>query len=185
MTTPQTATPPPLAGRTVLVTGNIDNLSRDQARAAIVALGGEAAVGVTKKVDLVVLGDGAGMSKTAKARANNLLVIAGETFAALAADPATWDGTRLGLTFAEWDAIVDPEPEAAPVDPEARRHWSGMAVVHVVESDGKQRRQVRMSCQCGHRWMRRELFGDDNCPRPDVPHTTNPWDDEEYLLQLR
>jgi hypothetical protein len=175
----------PFTGRTVLVTGNIDDFTRDQARDSIVALGGEAALGVTKKVDLVILGEGAGISKTAKARDYDLPVLTGEAFAALAADPSLWDGTPVGISFADWDALQGPVPVPEPVDPEARNHWAAMAVVHVQEHDGQIRRQVRMLCECGHRWMRRELFGDDSCPRPAVPRTDSPWDDPEYLQHLR
>lgn len=180
-----TDTPLPFTGRTVLVTGNIDGFTRDQARAAIETLGGEAALGVTKKVDLVVLGEGAGISKTAKARDYNVPVLTGEAFASLSAHPEDWDGTPVGISFADWDALQGPPPAPEPVDPEARNHWVAMAVVHAPESDGEIRRQVRLLCECGHRWMRRELFGNDKCPRPTTPVTAAPWEDPDTLAGLR
>lgn len=164
----------PLTGRTVLVTGTVADLSRDQARTAIETLGGTAAAGVTQKVDLIVLGEGAGISKTSKARALNVPVLDPAEFAALAADPTGWNGARLGVAFDIWDA-ANPEQAPEPVRVTDRAHWVAKAVVHIPDTDGVIQRQVRLLCACGHHWMRPLLFGNDVCPRPSSPVTRAPW----------
>ena len=58
--------PKPLAGLAVVVTGSLENYSRDEAAAAITSRGGKAASGVSKKTAFVVVGDAPG-SKYAKA----------------------------------------------------------------------------------------------------------------------
>ncbi|WEV71825.1 NAD-dependent DNA ligase LigA [Bifidobacterium sp. ESL0790] len=55
-----------LAGKTVVVTGSLDEFSRDSAKEAIVERGGKAAGSVSKKTDYVVVGANAG-SKASKA----------------------------------------------------------------------------------------------------------------------
>lgn len=174
------ACPLPLAGLTVLVTGSIDNLSRDQAREAITTLGGTPAPGVSRKVDLVVLGEGAGLSKSAKARAFQIPVLPGDAFGALAANPERWDQAPVGMTFAAYDAqsVVPDEPTYPIVD---RDHWVAKGAGHVIGPDGTSRRQVRLMCACGHHWMRDTLWGPDACPQPVRPITTPPWHDTEYL----
>ena len=57
----------PLAGQTVVLTGTLPNLTRDQAKARIEAAGGKVAGSVSKKTNFVVAGDEAG-SKLDKAR---------------------------------------------------------------------------------------------------------------------
>ncbi|WP_290198325.1 NAD-dependent DNA ligase LigA [Corynebacterium guangdongense] len=56
-----------LAGLTVVVTGTLENFSRDGAKEAILARGGKASGSVSKKTDYVVVGENAG-SKEQKAR---------------------------------------------------------------------------------------------------------------------
>jgi DNA ligase (NAD+) len=58
--------PKPLAGLAVVVTGSLENYSRDEAAAAITSRGGKAASGVSKKTAFVVVGDTPG-TKYAKA----------------------------------------------------------------------------------------------------------------------
>jgi DNA ligase (NAD+) len=58
--------PKPLAGLAVVVTGSLENYSRDEAATAITSRGGKAAAGVSKKTAFVVVGDTPG-SKYAKA----------------------------------------------------------------------------------------------------------------------
>ncbi len=55
-----------LEGLTVVVTGSLDDFSRDSAKEAILARGGKAAGTVSKKTDYVVVGENAG-SKAEKA----------------------------------------------------------------------------------------------------------------------
>ncbi|MCM3662459.1 NAD-dependent DNA ligase LigA [Georgenia satyanarayanai] len=59
--------PRTLEGLTVVVTGSLENFSRDSAKEAIIARGGKASGSVSKKTDFVVVGENAG-SKEDKAR---------------------------------------------------------------------------------------------------------------------
>jgi DNA ligase (NAD+) len=61
------AAPGPLAGRTLVLTGTLPTLTRDEARALIEAAGGKVAGSVSKKTHFVVAGEEAG-SKLDKAR---------------------------------------------------------------------------------------------------------------------
>src|SRR5699024_5336184 len=56
-----------LQGLSIVVTGSLENFSRDGAKEAIISRGGKAAGSVSKKTDFVVVGPGAG-SKETKAR---------------------------------------------------------------------------------------------------------------------
>jgi len=60
------STPRTLEGLTIVVTGSLDNYSRDSVKEAILARGGKASGSVSKKTDFVVVGDNAG-SKADKA----------------------------------------------------------------------------------------------------------------------
>jgi DNA ligase (NAD+) len=60
------STPRTLEGLTIVVTGSLDNYSRDSVKEAIVSRGGKASGSVSKKTDFVVVGDNAG-SKADKA----------------------------------------------------------------------------------------------------------------------
>ena len=61
------AAPQTLEGLTVVVTGTLENYSRDAAKEAILTRGGKASGSVSKKTDYVVVGENAG-SKEQKAR---------------------------------------------------------------------------------------------------------------------
>jgi DNA ligase (NAD+) len=69
----------PFAGKTVVLTGTLPGMTRDEAAALIEAAGGKVAGSVSKKTDLVVAGEAAG-SKLARARELGVRVIDGEEF---------------------------------------------------------------------------------------------------------
>ncbi|WP_043421563.1 NAD-dependent DNA ligase LigA [Azonexus hydrophilus] len=68
------AGPAPLAGKTLVLTGTLPTLKRDDAKAMIEAAGGKVAGSVSKKTDYVVAGEEAG-SKLDKARELGVAVI--------------------------------------------------------------------------------------------------------------
>jgi len=74
----------PLSGQTWVVTGKLDRLGRDDARAHLQALGAKVAGSVSAKTTCVVAGPGAG-SKLGKARELDIDVIDEEAFLALLA----------------------------------------------------------------------------------------------------
>ncbi|MBC7276039.1 MAG: NAD-dependent DNA ligase LigA [Nocardioides sp.] len=68
-----------LEGLTIVVTGSLEDFSRDGAKEAIIARGGKAAGSVSKKTDYVVVGESAG-SKAAKAEELGLPILTEEAF---------------------------------------------------------------------------------------------------------
>src|SRR5215212_6840221 len=68
------STPRTLEGLTIVVTGSLDNYSRDSVKEAIVSRGGKASGSVSKKTDFVVVGDNAG-SKADKAEQLGVAVL--------------------------------------------------------------------------------------------------------------
>ena len=64
----------PFAGKTVVLTGSLSQLSRDDAKARLTELGAKVAGSVSKKTDLVIAGEAAG-SKLAKAQELGIAVI--------------------------------------------------------------------------------------------------------------
>lgn len=68
-----------LAGKTVVVTGTLANLSRNEAKAMIEAHGGKAAGSVSKKTDYVLAGENAG-SKLTKAQELGIAILTEDEF---------------------------------------------------------------------------------------------------------
>jgi DNA ligase (NAD+) len=74
----------PLAGKTVVVTGTLEGLKREEAEAAVRAAGGKPGGSVSKKTDYLVAGENAG-SKLAKAQELGVPVLDEAAFRALLA----------------------------------------------------------------------------------------------------
>ena len=77
--------PKTLAGLTIVVTGSLQDYSRDEAKEAILARGGKAAGSVSKKTDYVVVGENAG-TKADKAEQLGVPVLDEAQFTALLAE---------------------------------------------------------------------------------------------------
>ena len=77
--------PRTLEGLTVVVTGSLQGFSRDGAKEAILSRGGKASGSVSKKTDVVVVGENAG-SKEAKARELGLTILDEDGFVRLLAE---------------------------------------------------------------------------------------------------
>jgi DNA ligase (NAD+) len=60
-----------LKGKTVVITGSLDRMTRDEAREAITAQGGKAAGSVSGETDLLVVGENPGQNKTRDADTQN------------------------------------------------------------------------------------------------------------------
>jgi DNA ligase (NAD+) len=65
----------PLAGRTLVLTGTLPELTREQATERILAAGGRVTGSVSGRTDYLVAGDGAGGAKLAKAERLGVAVL--------------------------------------------------------------------------------------------------------------
>ena len=75
--------PRTLEGRSVVVTGTIEGMSREEAEAAIVARGGKSPGSVSKKTYALVVGEAPGASKVAKAEQAGVPIVVDDDFATL------------------------------------------------------------------------------------------------------
>ncbi|MEE9294671.1 MAG: NAD-dependent DNA ligase LigA [Phycisphaerae bacterium] len=75
------AADPPLAGKTVVITGTLERFTRSEIQARIKALGGKTASSVSKKTDLVIVGESPG-TKADKARELKVRIVDEATFVA-------------------------------------------------------------------------------------------------------
>ena len=75
--------PQTLAGKSVVVTGTLENYSRDEAEEVIKAHGGKSPGSVSKKTTAVVVGEGPGASKLTKAEELGVPVLDEAGFEAL------------------------------------------------------------------------------------------------------
>ena len=82
---PAERAPQPLSGKTLVITGTLPSLSRDQAKDLVEAAGGKVAGSVSKKTDYVVAGQDAG-SKLDKARLLDVPVLDEDELRALLAN---------------------------------------------------------------------------------------------------
>jgi DNA ligase (NAD+) len=78
----QPAASSPVAGKTVVFTGSLEKMTRDEAKAMAERLGAKTAGSVSKKTDYVVAGPGAG-SKLAKAAEMGVKVLTEDEWFAL------------------------------------------------------------------------------------------------------
>jgi DNA ligase (NAD+) len=81
----------PLAGISVVLTGTLAAMTREQAKERLQALGAKVGASVSKKTGLVVAGERAG-SKLAKARELGIRVLDESQLLALLEDPSGWAG---------------------------------------------------------------------------------------------
>ncbi len=86
--------PPPLAGKVFVLTGALDGMTRDEAKARILAAGGKVSGSVSRKTDYVVAGDKSG-SKLRKAQELGVTVIHKDGLEKLTA----------GLDEKEWEVL--------------------------------------------------------------------------------
>jgi DNA ligase (NAD+) len=93
-----------LEGKTIVVTGSLQDFSRDGAKEAILSRGGKASASVSKKTDYVVVGDSPG-SKAAKAEQLGVPILDEDAFKILL-DTGTAPGE------AEVEADTHPNPGA-------------------------------------------------------------------------
>jgi DNA ligase (NAD+) len=65
----------PLEGETVVITGTLDSMTREQAKEAVMEAGGEASGSVSGNTDLLVIGANPGSTKTADAEKHGVKTI--------------------------------------------------------------------------------------------------------------
>lgn len=86
---PEGQGPRPLAGRTIVLTGTLESMTREDATERLLALGAKVASSVSKKTSLVIAGEAAG-SKLDKARSLGVPIGDDATLQALLSNPDRW-----------------------------------------------------------------------------------------------
>lgn len=134
----------PFDGVKVAVTGDVPGMSREQAWAAVRTLGGTHMASAGKSTGLLVVGAGAG-KKVEVARGLGIRVVPADTFAALVADPGTWDGNPVGEVPHAPEAVAPRGPQVVPV------HAPGIATGTFQGGSGSSDRTwgTRTWCGCG------------------------------------
>ncbi len=108
------AAPSALAGKTFVLTGTLSTMTRDEARAAIRALGGRVVGSVSSKTDYVVVGDSPG-SKLEKARRLEVEILEERDFKRLLAGGGPTGGSSMA-TGKGTEAPPAPRRELAASD---------------------------------------------------------------------
>ncbi len=86
---PEGQGPKPLAGRTIVLTGTLESMTREDATERLLALGAKVASSVSRKTSLVIAGEAAG-SKLDKARTLGVPIGDDATLQALLSNPDRW-----------------------------------------------------------------------------------------------
>ncbi len=107
--------PRTLEGLTIVVTGSLENFSRDEAKEAIISRGGKASGSVSKKTDYVVAGESAG-SKLDKAEQLGLHVLDEEGFVKLLENGPDTAMAGTAETGAGYAGAAEPGPEGPGAD---------------------------------------------------------------------
>ncbi len=113
--------PQPLLGMTLVLTGTMPNLGRDEAKALVEAAGGKVAGSVSKKTQFVVAGEAAG-SKLDKARELGVPVLDEAGLRALLASNPQRSAGPASARLAPVEAtarVLPADPDAARPDPAA------------------------------------------------------------------
>jgi DNA ligase (NAD+) len=106
----------PLVGRTVVLTGTLTTMTRDEAATLIYALGGQVGQSVSKKTSLVVAGESAG-SKREKAESLGIEIWNEDAFARVLVSMMQNEAVVLPLSK---DLLTRLQVIAAPAPPEPR-----------------------------------------------------------------
>ncbi|MCU1672319.1 MAG: ligA [Frankiales bacterium] len=170
----------PLDGETVVVTGEVPDMERDAAQQAARELGAKVVSSVTATTTLVVHGPGAGRSKLDKATARGLRLLDAAAFAALAVNPDSWDGERLGEPAgAARDDDLDrelPRTSSRPAEPQHRLNTTSASPGGVWTVWG--------SCRCGE-WKVRVDSTAEARARYAEHHVDEPDDEALTIAQLQ
>jgi hypothetical protein len=177
----------PFSGLTVIITGDAEGFTRQSANMMIERLGGQPVGSISSKTGLVIMGEGAGISKMNKVRIHDTAVLDEQQFIDLvkAFGAGEWDGVRPGIPISEYDALhADPDPDPDPVEliPMSERHLVGTATNFPRHPENnKVYGEKRHWCaKCGHKWRGdMDDYGHPVCPVASgvvaQPQTEPPW----------